>query len=260
MTRVVTLNALKAGISRLRTKGGADPSSLYDLVNGYVTQAGTVTSRPGTVNKAILPVATKGLCAFKGQLFVFSDSPKVVPVGYACEVLIHPSDRTLTLTYIHYARPFLGFLYVVGEWSNGDIYHYWLQDAQAWQANHVYMLNAVVRPTSPNGFGYVAERLAAPGSVWTSGVTRATGDRVEPTVPNGFEYVVIEVYGGKPASGNVEPVWPTAGGGTVSEDTDGLPVTLPTIGDGGAAEPPPDVIDRYGNPGGSKPGTNQQAP
>ena len=51
VTRIVYLNALKAGISRLRTKGGPDPETLYDLVNGYVTQAGTVESRPGTVSR-----------------------------------------------------------------------------------------------------------------------------------------------------------------------------------------------------------------
>ena len=44
----VTLSAVQAGITRLRTKGGASPESLYDLINGYVTAARTIAPRPGS--------------------------------------------------------------------------------------------------------------------------------------------------------------------------------------------------------------------
>ncbi len=65
--RIVTLNAAKGGINRLRVKGGADPSTLYDLVNGYVDQAGVLCSRPGTENTVVLPGgATKGMCDQRG--------------------------------------------------------------------------------------------------------------------------------------------------------------------------------------------------
>ena len=61
MTQFPAINALTAGINRLRTKGGASNDGLYDLLNGYVTLAGTIVSRPGTVEDATLPAGTVGL-------------------------------------------------------------------------------------------------------------------------------------------------------------------------------------------------------
>lgn len=260
MTRQVVLNALKGGISRLRTKGGADPSTLYDLVNGWVTQAGTSESRPGTENDAVLPAGTRGLRAFDGKLLVFSDSMKTVPPDYRCDILIHPTNDAATLRYIHFAAPFLGYPYVVAEWSDGAVFHYWLQDAERWQALTNYSLNAAILPTVDNGFAYAAERLSSPGQIWAAGAPRAVGDRVEPTVPNGFEYVAIEVYGDNPASGTVEPAWPTVAGATVNEDVDGSTVTPAPAAGNPSTTPPQEVIDRYANPGGSRPGgTTTQA-
>ena len=40
--RAIPLTTIKSGINRLRTKGGARADTLYDLLNGYVTEAGTV--------------------------------------------------------------------------------------------------------------------------------------------------------------------------------------------------------------------------
>ncbi|KAK6696998.1 hypothetical protein SNK04_014401 [Fusarium graminearum] len=74
-------------------QGRADPSTLYDLMNGYVDQAGVSRSRPGTKNKATLPTgATKGMCAYDGKLIVFSHEPQTIPAStptVECEVLKH---------------------------------------------------------------------------------------------------------------------------------------------------------------------------
>lgn len=95
----VALTAISGGINRLRTKGGADKNSLFDLLNGYVTQAGTVKVREGTFRNANIATysgagATKGLLAYQDMFHVFSASVVDVPPGYALHVLNHPANET----------------------------------------------------------------------------------------------------------------------------------------------------------------------
>lgn len=248
MTRQVVLNAAKGGINRLRTKGGAEPQNLYDLVNGYVTEDGTIVSRPGTSLHANLPEGTKGLTAFEGVLVVYSDEPKDMPDGYLAEVLTHPSDDTLTLAQIHYANPFLGSLYVVAEWSNGDVFHYWLTSADTWEATKAYGASAVVQPSEPNGFQYRANRIGEPGRIWAPGDEIAVGDIVEPTVFNGYKYEAVEVQGEPPRTGQTEPNWPTSPDAVIVESAD-----VPLSNQEQTPTPTPGVPPRYDNPGGSKP-------
>lgn len=246
----VNLNALKAGINRLRTKGGADPSSLYDLVNGYVTIDGSVVSRGGTVGDAALPAGTKGLCAFNGAMVVFSGSAKSgMPAGYTCEVLAHPTDDTQEIAEIHFAAPFMGYLYVVAEFANGDVFHYWLQASGTWLASTMYKAGATVLPTVRNGLRY----QPVPGDspiAWAPSVPRAVGDVVQPTVYTGWKYTVTAVDGDSPASGLTEPTWLESDGAIVYEDLDTTPQpTTPTPGTGSPGG------DRYDNlPGYKRPG------
>ncbi|MDE2098511.1 MAG: LamG domain-containing protein [Patescibacteria group bacterium] len=90
------LTVISGGINRLRTKGGADRNVLYELLNGYVTQANTVKVRPGTTRDADIAAysgagMTKGLVAYQGQKHVFSHEVVDVPPGYALHVLGHPA-------------------------------------------------------------------------------------------------------------------------------------------------------------------------
>lgn len=249
---VETLQPLTGGINRLRTKGGADPRQLYDLLNADVAQDGSIVSRRGIVKVYDLPAGTKGLCAANGVLNVFSDSPKTgIPTGVECIVLRHPTIAGLTLHDIPFAGPFLGdasgaLLYVVGEFNNGDVYHYWTRSATTWAANAVHQPGDLVQPTVPNGYLYRARRAGTPYPAWAAGVNRSVGDIVEPTTSNGYSYEVIDVAADPTASGTTEPVWPEAEGGVVTE------YTVPTTGgssaptDPGDSTLPSDVSDRYG--------------
>lgn len=155
MSSETTLNVLKQGISRIREKGGADPSTLFDLVNGYVTIDGSANARTGTRQDVFLPAGTKGLMAFNGAFIVFSNV--VTPIAdsrYECEVLIDKEDATQAIKEIYFASPFLGWPYVVAEFANGDVYHFWLQGGKPWQADTTYMPGDLVTPTVPNGFVY----------------------------------------------------------------------------------------------------------
>lgn len=250
MSRPITLSALKAGITRLSNKGGADPSSLYDLVNGYVAQNGSIVSRDGTVEVATLPAGTKGLCAFQGAFVVFSHQVTAgMPDGYSCEVLVHPEDATQALKEIHFAAPMMGELFVVAEFANGDVYYYWLQgsgsDGASWSANTVYTEGDIVLPTTPNGLAYQAVRLLAPNPTWTADVERAVGDKVEPTVANDYYYTVTDTLGANPVSGDTEPNWIASNGAKVYEDTNQTPET--TTGTDTTRDVSQHIRDRYGD-------------
>lgn len=245
--RQFALTTAKGGINRLRTKGNASKDSLYDLVNGYVTQTSSIRPRPGTTLAYRLPEGTKGLAAFQDKLHVFSsDVVTSLDPMIVINVLRHPvSGSSDALKKIHFAAPFLGYLYVVAEWLSGEVYHYWLQENGAWQANHVYKEGEVVQPTIPNGYAYQATRLTPAAPVWTALAPRTIGDRVEPTVPDGFQYEVVDTVGVNPASGATEPAWIDEDGALTYEDVTGgggstttPPTTPPTV--------PPDVEDRYG--------------
>lgn len=247
----VVLSALKAGINRMRTKGGADPASLYDLLNGWVRQDGSIESRDGTVEVATLPAGTKGLCAFNGGFVVFSHQVTTgLPAGYACEVLVNPNDATQALTEIHFAAPMMGALYVVAEFANGEVFHYWLQGSgtsgATWEADTVYSEGDLILPTTPNGLAYQAVRLTAPNPVWAAGVKRAVDDKVEPTVANDYYYTVIDTLGDNPVSGESEPDWTASEGAKVYEDTSITPKSATPTGSD-LSKLNRSTLDRYGD-------------
>jgi hypothetical protein len=248
--RDAPLTVLRGGINRLRTKGGARADNLYDLLNGYLTEDGTVHVRPGTLRVATLPAATKGLTYFNGSRHVFAAEAVAVPTGYTLHVLTSPEqdpgEAVIPIKKIHFAEPFLGFLYVVAEFDDDSVWHFWLEEGTTWETVKIYYNGDLATPSAPNGLAYRATRSTPTNPVWTANAPRTVGDVVEPTEYNGFYYVVTDTQGATPTSAATEPLWPTEEGQTIVESTDITP------------EPPPadavdpnaiaqDIIDRYGN-------------
>lgn len=252
MTQTTAINSLKSGINRLRTKGGASADGLYDLLNGYITLSGSIVSRQGTVEDATLPAGTHGLCAFDGALVVFAITPKTCPTGYSCEVLFNPNDPSLDIAEIHESDPMMGFLYVVAEFTDGSVFHYWLEGSGAadstWQADTIYNVNDIVLH---DGIAYKATRLTPAAPVWVAGEARAVNDVREPTVYNGYQYTVTATSGTNPHSGDIEPAWKAEEGATVYEEVDVTPTDAPDTDDPTAPDTtlPTDTRDRYGGIG-----------
>lgn len=260
--RAVALTSLKKGIDRTRIKGGAQPDTLFDGVNMWVTVSLSARPRPGTRIASVsdtptpvysLPPGTVGLTTFEGDLVVFAD--QLIDLsdypGFRLEILNHPNAANLAptpnLVKIHFAEPYLGFLYVAAEWSDGSTFHYWLREFTTWQATTVYRFGDLVEPTVPNGFTYQATRLNPANPVWTPDTAVTLGDIREPTVPNSFQYEVIDTIGTAPRTGTTEPTWPTTAGATVTEDANFGPQAPPAAGGSGdPTAPPQDIIDRYG--------------
>lgn len=252
--RDIPLTVVEGGIQRLRTKGGANPKSLYDLVNGYVTADRKVRRRPGTFRVAELPAGTKGLVAFRGAFHVFAhETVAGLPDGFVLHVLQHPARENLEgdpipIKRIHFAQPFMGALYVVAEFDvtiGGDIehnvYHYWLQgEGNSWQADTAYKAGAIVSPTTPNGLYYRATRLGQPNPAWTPDTPITQGDLREPTVYNDFYFEAVQVLGDSPRTGPVEPDWPTETGAQIIEDVAGTE----NQGNAQPPEPAPTPLDQ----------------
>lgn len=233
--RTVPLTAVKDGINRLLMKGGARADSLIELTNGYVNAERKIVVRPGTRRLDTVP-GTVGLVYFAGEYHVFSHTSVAVPSGFALDILLHPLDPAAQLVRIHFATPVLGALYVVGEFDDGQIYHYWLQEGEAWEADTEIAANEFRTPTTPNGYVYRATRLGSSYPAWTAGTPRTVGDLIEPTEYNEYYFEAVSVQGDNPASGSTEPPWPTETGEQITESTDG--VTFPNANDAQPPSPP----------------------
>lgn len=239
--RSSNLTTQNAGMTRLRRKGNANPGTLYDCLNGWITLSGTIKPRPGTQNIERLPEGTAGLCAYNGQLVVFTARDGLATENELVTIaqVKHPYDVSLDVKEVHFAQPFMGFIYAVIEFVDSQYFHFWLQVLEDWQPNTIYAEGTTVQPTVPNGFMYEAVRDTLAYPTWQAGVARTTGERIEPTIPNGFFYECIATSGDNPRSGDVEPPWPTEEGLTIIESQS---VTY---------DPPPPDTSTPGGPGGS---------
>lgn len=216
--RSVPLFKLKQGINRLSVKGGANPASLYDLVNAFITSEGRVRPREGTIRMAALDGTTKGLMASNGVFNVFSNSQVAVPAGYVNNVLVNPANAALALALIWFAKPFMGFPYVVAQFTDGSVYHYWLQNSGTWKAGTVYTTSTLILPaTNPTGLAYQATRVSAANPTWQAETQIALNTIIEPTQYTGYQYKAVAVAGSTPHTSSTEPVWPTVAAGTVQE-------------------------------------------
>jgi hypothetical protein len=250
--RAVPLTVLKGGINRLRVKGGASPQALYDLVNGYINNSGAVVVREGTIRDEALDDTTVGLMSMDGLLNVFSTTLVSVPSGYADNVLVNPNNPALTLTKIWFAKPIMGFPYVVAQFSDGSIVNYWLQSNGTWAADTVYMTGAIVTPDTPNGLAYQAQRNAPVNSLWTPNTVVSLDQQVEPNTYTGYFYRAVAVAGSAPHTGGAEPIWPTSVGATIQEfgDFDLSSSDTGTTGQVTSTSAAPlgsNITDRYGD-------------
>lgn len=219
--RPVPLTTLQGGINRLSVKGNASANRLYDLVNAYITNDGTVSPREGTLRAQTLDTNTVGLMCIDGVFNIFGStyttSTATVPAGYQLNLLINPVNSTATPTTIWFAKPFMGFPFVTAQFSDGSVYDYWLQSNGAWTSETVYSTGNIVTPDTPNGLAYLAVRDFPQQPLWTANTLITSGSYVEPNEYTGYAYQAIAVAGTNPHTGAAEPVWPTISAGQLQE-------------------------------------------
>jgi hypothetical protein len=217
--RPYPVTVLKGGINRLRVKGGAAADSLYDLQNSYITNAGSVVPREGTIRTVTLDSSTVGLAAANGLFNIFSSSFSTsgIPAGYVLNVLSNPVNTTASPVKIYFAKPFMGFPYVVASFSDGHVFHYWLQNNGTWTSSTDYTSASIVLPPTANGLAYQGVRDFPVQPLWTAETLITSASYVEPTNPTGFAYQAVATTGSPVHTGATEPVWPTVAGGIIQE-------------------------------------------
>lgn len=254
--RPFPMTVLRGGIDRLRVKGGATADRLYDLQNGYITNAGSISPREGTIRAATLDSSTVGLAAADGQFNIFSSaySTASLPSGYVLNVLSNPNNTSASPTKIWFAKPFMGFPYVVAQFSDSSIFHYWLQNDGVWTSSTDYTSASIVLPPVANGLAYQGVRDFPVQPLWTANTTIASGSYIEPNTPTGFAYQAVLVTGSPVHTSEVEPVWPTVAGGIVQEfgdfdvSTSDAGTTQANNSNLSTASPlGSNITDRYGN-------------
>lgn len=212
--RTQSLTASQAGMTRLRDKGGASPNALYELTNGYVAASGAPTQRPGTtwafnwadphLSKSSNAGKMKGLVFYNGVFYRFTAAQTGITSGggstYVIIPLVHPTNTAATLSKIHFAQPFMGFLYVVAQFSDGYVGHYWLQNPPAWKTGTFYLPSTLIQPTAANGFYYKAVPYRTSVPAWTALLQHNLSDIIQPSVSNGYYYYASHLSSGTGAS------------------------------------------------------------
>ncbi len=206
------------GINLMRSKGGASPKSLFDLKNGWVSPKRTINARPGSVKHLTFPAGTIGVIGFEDKFHTFAAIPVTnANAEIVVNVLRHPTGGAATLLRIHRAFPVLARLYVVAEFTDGVIRHYWLENPAAWTASTVFSFGDRTIPTVSNGYYYVLKTQNVTAA-WTANNTVVVGQFRQPSTINGLRYEVTAVTGTAPIrTSNDEPIWPIVVGATVTE-------------------------------------------
>lgn len=206
------------GMSTLRVKGGASSKGLQLLKNGWITSARTMQARPGADFDRAMPAGSHGVIGFADTFHTFS----AIPLSNSdpkidVDILLHPTGGSAAIKTIHQAFVFLGRLYVVAEFEDGVVQHYYLEDPAAWTANAEILEGQSIQPSAPNGY-YYENLTASTIPAWQSNVQVALTDSRQPTTANGLRYTITATTGSPPPyTGNTEPLWPTLAGATIIE-------------------------------------------
>ena len=254
-----------------------DPSYLYLVVaSGWSPSPGATLTYPkqgGGTNTVDLDstASSNGSILETGLVAYGWDVSSALPDFSGTTVALTLTGATSRVTVpiplkeIHFAAPFMGYLYVVAEFDvdsatlaeYGSTYHYWLQSSGSWAKDTVYLPTDYVEPTTPNGYAYQATRLTLPNPTWAPSVQIALNDIVEPTVANGYYFKATAVSDSNAHTGAIEPTWPTTEGATVQEFGDFSDPALTSDANPGTTTPTPAqvITDRYGNPYATSPGT-----
>jgi hypothetical protein len=119
------IDDFRLGQDNRRTKVTAKSGTLWALTNGFINRGGEIEKRKAMVAKYALPAGdTFGAAAAANVLYAFgSDASPTMPAGVTYQRLQHPS--ALDMTDVLQVESFNGLLYVVAEFSDASIHHFY---------------------------------------------------------------------------------------------------------------------------------------
>ena len=121
----VIVEDFRVGYDKRRRPIAAVPGSLQKITNAHITRGGDIEKRKAFESHAVLPAGTFGLAAIGGTLYTFGSiaEPVGMPVEVTYQRLQHPD--ALAMATVRDWDVFQGKLYVIAEYSNGDVLHFY---------------------------------------------------------------------------------------------------------------------------------------
>ena len=99
---------------------------VHDAINGVFTRAGNFEQRKSFIDDTA-PLASDvfGLEVVASGIFLFSSNAGAVSPGNSIIILVHPDGAQFNLTKIHWSTVFTGKIYVIAEFDDGNVFHYY---------------------------------------------------------------------------------------------------------------------------------------
>lgn len=121
----LSVSDFKYGMDRRRPRIAGLPGTLWVLKNAVITRGGDIERVKKWVAEYELPAGTFGLAGLKGLPYVFGKgaAPGAMPPDISYLQLTYGGAETLVK--VHDAKPFDGKMYVITEWSDGNIRHFY---------------------------------------------------------------------------------------------------------------------------------------
>jgi hypothetical protein len=121
----VAIADFKYGMDRRRPRIAGVAGTLYTLKNAHISRGGDIERAKRFVLKYSLPGGTHGLARVRDQLYVFgsADLAAAMPLGVLYQRLIAPDG--VGLVRVLDVRTFSGKLYVVAQYDDGQICHFY---------------------------------------------------------------------------------------------------------------------------------------
>lgn len=122
----IWVREFKSGLDTRRMAEAAAPGVLTRANNGHITRGGEFEQRAAFVPTYTLPDGTVGLLALNTGLLTFGSgvTPAGMPVGVSYQRLQH-TDGATALARILSADLYRGLPYVVGEFADGAVFHFY---------------------------------------------------------------------------------------------------------------------------------------
>lgn len=165
----LVIEDFRLGMDRRKKRISGTAGALWDGINGHITRGGDFERRKKFVEKYVLPVGTFGLTQINRRLYVFGSAgaPGGMSPSITYQQLAHTS--TANMTNVLDVTRFNSKIYVVAEFDNGDVYHYY-------DGTRVTDWDVVAGAIMSNDS--VAARLAAKISLDSRYIASAVGSQV----------------------------------------------------------------------------------
>lgn len=121
----IVVDDFRFGMDRRRKRVAGLKGTVWNIENGHLTRGGDIERAKKFVPVYTLPQGTRSLSAVRGQLYTYgsADIGNEVPLGVQYQRLEAPNAPTLEK--ILDVKPFGGKNYVIAEYDDGNIYHFY---------------------------------------------------------------------------------------------------------------------------------------